>query len=228
MGLMDGVEAVNDMNSGEASELRYPRNNSSNIGSDTAALDCVEGCHDVSEFISKLKGLRLLLVLAPLVLNDDPASIIEFSSPGVEKSNAGVVNMGLFAMIVIGESELKSALPKPKSIRMALSAAVDWEMLPSKRLRTFGSKVLSELQSRGLVNFGEARVEDIDCAGETAGLEGSVLSVLLESFGMENVKADCLSVMFSLCRRLSISRKFSFSCWAASFLASSSATLSSS
>ena len=122
MGLMDGVEAVNDMKSGGANELRYPRNKSSNIGSDTDALDWAGGCHGVSKFISKLK---LLLVLAPPLLNDDPAPTIESMSPGVEKSNAGVVNIGLFAMIVIGELDVNSALPKPKSIRIALSVAVD-------------------------------------------------------------------------------------------------------
>lgn len=83
----------------------------------------MEGCHELSGFISKLKGLALLLVLAPPSLNDDADPTTEFNSPGVEKSNAGVVNIGLFAIIVIGGLDVRSALPKPKSIRIALSGA---------------------------------------------------------------------------------------------------------
>jgi ribosomal protein L32E len=84
----------------------------------------VEDCQGVSEFISKLKAL-LLLVLAPALLNDGPTPTIEFGSPDAEKSNAEVVNIGLSAMIVSGILEVNSVLPKPKSIRIALSVAVD-------------------------------------------------------------------------------------------------------
>lgn len=104
-----------------------------------------------------------------------------------------------------------------------------------------GSKVVRELQSRGLVILGDVEADaDADATGgggtEKIGFCGALgdstlLGVLL---GTENVKADCLRAAFclratfSLCNRVNRSRRFSFSFSACSFLASRSATLSSS
>jgi len=115
---------------------------------------------------------------------------------------------------------------KPKSICIALSVAVRCEKLSSRRFSIFGSKVVSELQSRGLIGL----VEDKESSAEymERGLGAVFEGDPVASFCIENVNADCLSETFSLRRRPNISRKFSFSCSVASFFASSSATLSSS
>ena len=211
MGLMEGVEPAMVMKSGGASELKYSRNRLSNTESGTDVLDCVGVCHDPRLFISKLKALGLLVPVFPL-LNDDPAPTMEPDSLGATYSKAGVVNIGLLAMIVKGRLGFTSVLPKPKSIRIALSVAVDCEILSSRRLSTLGSKVVSELQLRGLVAFGEE-----GRAVEVEDMERALSDGLAAFFGTEKVKADCLRDTFSLCRRLSISRRFSFSCCAASF-----------
>jgi hypothetical protein len=67
-------------------------------------------------------------------------------SPG---SNAGVVNIGLSAMIVNG-GDVSAVLPKPRSMRIALS-----DILSSRRLSTVGSKVVCELQLRGFGALGD-------------------------------------------------------------------------
>ena len=99
-----------------------------------------------------------------------------------------------------------------------------------------GSNVVRELQSRGLVILGEGRSESTgDVTSERAeegtdeNLGSSAMSGdLIECLGAVNVKLDCLRTTFSFRRRVSKSRRFSFSFCACSFLASRSATLSSS
>lgn len=99
-----------------------------------------------------------MLALVPPLLKDEPTPGIEFISPRSENSKAGVVNIGLSAMIVRGGVDVNAVLPKPRSTRIALSVC---EILPSRRLSTVGSKVVIELQLRGFVALGdEGSVEE--------------------------------------------------------------------
>jgi hypothetical protein len=83
---------------------------------------------------------------------------------GESESNvdANDMNMGLLAIVLYGVLADKPVLePKPKSICMAPSVAVCCG-LSSKRLRTAGSNVVSELHSRGFAMFGDARGEEAE------------------------------------------------------------------
>lgn len=99
-----------------------------------------------------------------------------------------------------------------------------------------GSNVARELQSRGLVIFGEGLSEATGEATAERADEGTdeilgssaVSGDLIGFLGAVNVKEDCLRTTFSFRSRVSKSLRFSFSFCACSFLASSSATLSSS
>lgn len=190
------------------------------------------------EFISKLNdcGLDLLPDLFPGA--DEPSG-----SDMVSKFEAKDMNVGLLAIIVNGEDELcpSSTLLK-KSRSMALEVAVGCCCgVSSRRDNILGSKLVSEVQSSKFVGLGATR-ED---SGETIDGAAGDGAVYIEASGEKcrgagggsdcdfggdivNVKLDCLSMTFSDCRRDSRSRRFSFSCWAASFFASKSATLSSS
>jgi len=109
-------------------------------------------------------------------------------------------------------------------------------MLSSRRFSIAGSKAFKELQSSGLRSFREAGpgVEEgtTDCgeeAGEKLFCDAVGDSTLVAAFlAIAKVKEVCLSATFSLWTWDNRSRRFSFSCWARSFFASSSATLSSS
>lgn len=86
----------------------------------------------------------------------------------VSNVEAKVMKVGLLAIVVYGELDVRPVLllPKPKSICMAPSVAVGCGGRPSsRRLSMEGSKAVSELQSSGFVNFvGEA--VDVDAIGE--------------------------------------------------------------
>ena len=83
-----------------------------------------------------------------------------------------------------------------------------------------------EFQSRDV--FGEGAGEITAGEFDANLVNSAVSSDLIGILGAVNVKADCLRAMFSPRTRVSRSRRFSFSFSACSFLASSSATLSSS
>lgn len=111
-------------------------------------------------------------------------------------------------------------------------------MVSSSRLSIAGSKLVSELQSRGFVIF-----DDVEVAGDAADWAGEIAENIDWGDAGESVEFDpvvapdletakvnevCFRATFSVCRRASRSRRFSFSCCVCSFLASRSETLSSS
>ena len=138
------------------------------------------------------------------------------------KVDANDMNMGLLAIVVYGEFEPNPAClvpPNPKSICMAPWVAVGCETLSSRRLSTAGSKVVSELQSKGLVIFGDIWFVDDDgepgddTTGNPLCGDPVVSDVPAADLGTVKVKEDeCLRLTFSDCRRFSKSLKFSFSC----------------
>lgn len=156
---------------------------------------------------------------------------------GVAESNVDAYDMkaGLLAMVVYG------VVLNPKSIILAVLVAVDcgWS---SSKFNIAGSNDVRELQSNGLAIRGPDRSEaGEDTFFEEEGWEFGVPSrrrklpdgeipteMLPEALGAEKVNGDCFKTTFSDCRRWRRSRRFSFSAAATSFLASSSATLSSS
>lgn len=101
--------------------------------------------------------------------------------------------------------------PKPKSICMAPSVAVCCG-LSSSKLRTAGSKVVSELHSRGFARLGDVRGEEAtgeeargrDVDGNTGDWEANEVEAWafsgllpLADLGTEKVNEDCLSDRFS-------------------------------
>lgn len=95
--------------------------------------------------------------------------------------------------------------------------------------------MVKELQSSGLGTLVGAAGVEVEATGWGEGTEEKLFCVVLgdsilvaASLGTEKVKGVCLSATFSFWRRDNRSRRFSFSCSARSFFASSSATLSSS
>ena len=132
------------------------------------------------------------------------------------------MNIGLLAIVVYGELDARPVLtPKPKSICIAPVVAVGWGIVSSRRLSIAGSKLVRELQSSGFVSFAEVDEagEDMDCGGERAenmdcGDVGEETGAVGGAADLEtaNVKEDCLRATFSDCKRVSRSRRFSFSC----------------
>lgn len=145
------------------------------------------------------------------------------------------MNMGLLAIVVYGALDARPVLtPKPKSICIAPAVAVGWGIESSSRLSIAGSKLVRELQSSGFVSLDEVDAvgEATDCGGERENIDrgdvGEEVLAVAAAFGTAKVNEDCLRATFSVCRRVSRSRRFSFSFRVCSFLASKSATLSSS
>lgn len=192
-----------------------------------------------NEFISKLKDCEFDL-FPDLFMGAD-----EFSgSVIVSKLEAKDMNTGLLAIVVNGEEDESgpSSRVLNRSRSIALEVAVGCGCgVSSRRDSILGSKLVSEVQSSRFVGLVAAREESgetiddavgddvvyIDASGEKCRGAGGGSDC---DFGGDivNVKLDCLSITFSDCSLDSRSRRFSFSCWAASFFASSSATLSSS
>jgi hypothetical protein len=107
----------------------------------------------------------------------------------VSKLDAKDMNMGLLAIIVNGESAATPVLALPKRSRfIALVVAVGCG-LSSKRFSLFGSKLVSDAQSRGLLGFGvicEPSGEITDEGGEALNIELSgekCLGVEVEASG---------------------------------------------